>query len=131
MDHKNYNNVTKPKHYQFSEPCIEVRDVIRDRLDRCIKWPVNSKILYDYSNAIKYLLRWFEKNGTEDLRKAKYCIDSMLSILEDGKDSTDQPIECEPSDDVPTLDLTDLRKALDDYHKSNIIGVHNTPCQPL
>lgn len=103
-----HNNVTNPRHYQFSKPCNEVRDVIRDRVNKCINWPVNTDIVYDYSNAIKYLLRWFEKNGTEDLRKAKYCIDSMLRILEDGKDSTDQPAECEPSNDVFVVDMTDF-----------------------
>lgn len=127
------NNVTNPKHYQFSKPCNEVRDVIRDRLNRYLNFTDGqSDLLYDYSNAIKYLLRWFEKNGTEDLRKAQYCIDSMLRILEDGKDSTDQSTECEPSDDVPALDLSYLRQAIDEYYKFNVIGgVYNTPCQPL
>lgn len=110
-DKVNHDNVTKPKHYQFSKPCNEVRDVIKDRVKRLLN--ENSpavgydkrELLYDYENSIKYLLRWFEKNGAEDLRKAKYCIDQMLCILEDGKDSTDQPIKCEPSNDVPVVDL--------------------------
>jgi hypothetical protein len=128
MDHKNYNNVTNPKHYQFSKPCNEVRDVIRDRLNKCLDLPIDSDILYDYLNAIKYLLRWFEKNGAEDLRKARYCIDSMLCILENGENPSNQPTKCESSNDVPAVDLDYLRKALDDYHKFNIIGVYNTQC---
>jgi hypothetical protein len=114
MDHKNYNNVTKPKHYQFSNPCNEVRDVIRDRLNKLLEFSGGqSELLYDYSNAIKYLLRWFEKNGTEDLRKAQYCIDSMLRILEDGKDSTDKFTERKSGDDVPLVDLNTINNEID------------------
>jgi hypothetical protein len=107
------NNITNPKHYQFSKPCNEVRDVINDRLNKFLKYSGGkSQILYDYMNLIKYSMRWFEKNGIEDLRKAKYCLDSMLSVLEDGKDSTNQPTECESGNVVPVADLTFKNKCL-------------------
>lgn len=32
-------------------------------------------------NAIKYLWRWKQKNGIEDLKKAKWYIDRILEIL--------------------------------------------------
>ena len=31
------------------------------------------------ANAIKYLWRWKEKNGTEDLKKAQWYIDRLLT----------------------------------------------------
>lgn len=33
------------------------------------------------ANAIKYLWRWKRKNGTEDLRKAKWYLDRLLIVL--------------------------------------------------
>lgn len=77
------NEVTHPNHYQFSKPCIEVRDVIRDRISKYLneEYP-DTDIVYDYSNAMKYILRWFDKNGVQDLKKAKFCIESMLELLE-------------------------------------------------
>lgn len=32
------------------------------------------------ANAIKYLWRWKEKNGTEDLKKAQWYIDRLLTL---------------------------------------------------
>lgn len=34
------------------------------------------------ANAIKYLWRWKLKNGTEDLRKAKWYIDRLIKEVE-------------------------------------------------
>lgn len=31
-------------------------------------------------NAIKYLSRWRNKNGTRDLEKAKHCIDLLIQL---------------------------------------------------
>lgn len=72
------DKVTNPFHYQFSHPCHEVRDVIKDRLDVMLRETGDIYLAYDYSNAIKYLLRAFAKNGREDLEKAKYCIECLL-----------------------------------------------------
>ena len=83
--------VKNPSHYQFKKPCLEVRDVIRDRIALMIECGYDYDLIYDYSNAIKYLLRWPAKNGIEDTNKAKYCIDTMISLLEDGdKEEADQ-----------------------------------------
>lgn len=37
------------------------------------------------ANAIKYLWRWKRKNGTEDLKKAKWYIDKLIEKQEDNK----------------------------------------------
>lgn len=36
------------------------------------------------ANAIKYLWRWKRKNGTEDLRKARWYLDRLIKEEEDG-----------------------------------------------
>lgn len=35
------------------------------------------------ANAIKYLWRWKQKNGAEDLKKARWYIDYLLSIQDE------------------------------------------------
>lgn len=37
------------------------------------------------ANAIKYLWRWKRKNGVEDLKKARWYIDRLISKLEESK----------------------------------------------
>ena len=76
------DNVTKPRHYQFYKPCNEVRDVIRDRTICAVLngWPED--VLYDYLNAIKYVLRAPAKNGAEDIKKAIYTLQTLLEMIE-------------------------------------------------
>lgn len=74
--------VRKPSHYQLRESCDEVRDVIRERTTGMIDSGINPDAAYDYTNAIKYLLRWWGKDGIQDLEKAKFCIDGILEVLE-------------------------------------------------
>lgn len=76
------NPVTLPSHYQFSDVMREVRDVIRDRTVVYLDNGLPAEGIYDYDNAIKYILRAPAKNGIEDLRKAKYCLDSLIDLLE-------------------------------------------------
>lgn len=40
------------------------------------------------ANAIKYLWRWKQKNGVEDLRKARWYLDRMIQKME-ANDVTD------------------------------------------
>ena len=35
-------------------------------------------------NALKYICRWKNKNGVEDLKKAEWYIRKLISILEEG-----------------------------------------------
>jgi hypothetical protein len=77
--------VTKPSHYQFNKPCNEARDVIKDRLKKYVENDGEFlEVLSDYSNAIKYLLRWFDKDGLQDLKKARECIDQMIATIKNG-----------------------------------------------
>lgn len=81
----NFDEVTKPSHYQFAYGCGEVKDVINERLQAVIiqdcEIPMDK--LYEYSNSIKYLLRAPFKNGKKDFFKAQECIRSLLEGFEE------------------------------------------------
>lgn len=68
--------VNHPQHYtQGGIECIE-----------CIKAAVTNKVGIEavcVANVIKYLFRYEEKNGVEDIRKAKWYIERLLKELED------------------------------------------------
>lgn len=64
--------VNHPSHYQ-TESGIEVIDVI----DAFTK-ELNGVVAFDIGNAIKYILRWKNKGGVEDLRKAIWYIQHAI-----------------------------------------------------
>lgn len=80
-----YDIVSKPKHYMlFEHENIEVRDVI-ERLvlklqiakdDNKSKSPLFEA---DYVQLMQYLMRFMDKNGKEDLEKARWYLDKMIS----------------------------------------------------
>lgn len=67
--------VDHPQHYKFGE--FEVIDII----EGCTQHLAGFQG-YLQGNIIKYIFRWFRKNGTEDLKKAKWYIDKLISELE-------------------------------------------------
>lgn len=64
--------VDHPKHYQ-SKNGIEVIDVI-DAFTNVID--------FDIGNVIKYVCRWREKGGINDLKKAKWYLEHAIDKLE-------------------------------------------------
>ena len=70
--------VNHPQHYtQGGIECIE-----------CIKAAVTNKVGIEavcVANVIKYLFRYEEKNGVEDVRKAKWYIERLLKELEESQ----------------------------------------------
>ena len=68
------SNVDHPNHYQ-SETGIEVIDVIK-----AFTSELSGEEAFCIGNAIKYICRYSKKNGVEDLEKAKWYIDRVISI---------------------------------------------------
>lgn len=68
------NPVTKPSHYQ-GYTGIECKEAMQSMLG------TDPYIAYMQGCAFKYLWRWKEKNGVEDLKKARECIGNMLDAL--------------------------------------------------
>ena len=68
------DNVNHPKHYlKGGLECIQV---IKAQLT-----PEQNKG-YLYGNVLKYMWRWPEKNGIEDLRKAKHYLEWLIEVVE-------------------------------------------------
>ena len=78
-----YNVVDKPKHYMlFEDQGIEVRDVIEKLVDK-IEWrPDSSLFIADYVQMMQYLMRFMDKNGQEDLKKARWYLDKLIDAYE-------------------------------------------------
>lgn len=80
-----YDVISKPKHYMlFEDKNIEVRDVI-EKLVNKIYGTVENTPLYgsslfisDYVQLMQYLMRFMDKNGVEDLKKARWYLDKMI-----------------------------------------------------
>lgn len=70
MDEIYEDNVNHPKHYTIGN--IEVIDYIRDKMTP------RDFTSYCQGNVIKYISRWREKGGVEDLEKAQVYLNWMI-----------------------------------------------------
>ena len=76
-----YDVVSKPKHYMlFEEEGIEVRDVIEKLVDKFELTSMGHSYMFaaDYVQLMQYLMRFMDKNGVEDLKKARWYLDKMI-----------------------------------------------------
>ena len=83
MIQSDYNVISKPKHYMlFEEEGIEVRDVIGKLTEKLAENPKGEFYSYqfaaDYVQLMQYLMRFMDKNGKEDLEKARWYLDKMI-----------------------------------------------------
>jgi hypothetical protein len=84
--------VNAPKHYMlFEDKGIEVRHVIEKLVIKIQKEIKNddypqgySKPMFvsDYVQMMQYLMRFMDKNGKEDLEKARWYLDKLLEAYE-------------------------------------------------
>ena len=79
-----HDAINKPKHYMlFPEKNIEVRDVIEKLVDK-IEWrPDSSLFIADYVQMMQYLMRFMDKNGVEDLKKARWYLDKLVDAYDE------------------------------------------------
>lgn len=70
------DNVNHPQHYtQGSIECIDaIAEAVKD---------LKGVAATDTGNVIKYMWRWQHKGGTEDLKKARWYLDHLISKMED------------------------------------------------
>lgn len=81
-----HDPVEKPKHYMlFEEEGIEVRDVIEKLVDKMPTHYVtrNSLFVPDYVQMMQYLMRFMDKNGQEDLKKARWYLDKLIDSYDE------------------------------------------------
>ena len=72
IENEEHDNVNSPSHYQGKVECIDCIESATTGL--------NGIEAFCTGNAIKYLYRWKKKNGIEDLKKAKWYIDKIISV---------------------------------------------------
>lgn len=82
-EQEEYNTVSKPKHYMlFEKEGIEVRDVIEVLVNKfwfSANAPTNKPMMTsDYVQMMQYLMRFMDKNGKEDLEKARWYLDKLI-----------------------------------------------------
>jgi hypothetical protein len=80
-----YDPVDKPKHYMlFEDEGIEVRDVIRKLVEKVdeARMPYSPLFTADYVQMMQYLMRFMDKNGIEDLKKASWYLDKLIDAYE-------------------------------------------------
>jgi len=81
-----YDVISKPKHYMlFEDKNIEVRDVIEKLVSKFgnqgfeVNFPLGAPLFEsDYVQLMQYLMRFMDKNGVEDLKKARWYLDKMI-----------------------------------------------------
>jgi hypothetical protein len=80
IDEEPVNDVVdRPKHYMLQEG-LEVRDVLKLLVDKIYDQgsPAEALFISDYVQLMQYLMRFMDKNGVEDLKKARYYLDEMI-----------------------------------------------------
>ena len=69
--------VNSPAHYnQAGIECIDAMQAMVEGAD------VQPHASYCWQNSFKYLWRWPYKNGVEDLKKARWYLDRLISEIE-------------------------------------------------
>lgn len=73
-----FDDVKRPFHYEGDGliTCMDAMESMMYATD------IKAHIAYWWGCAFKYLWRWPNKNGVEDLKKARQCIDYLIKILE-------------------------------------------------
>lgn len=80
-----YDSVDKPKHYMlFEDQGIEVRDVIEKLVLKMYPevGQFDGMFFADYVQMMQYLMRFMDKNGQEDLKKARWYLDKLIDAYE-------------------------------------------------
>ena len=79
-------NIVDRKDYQYNEGNVMETQVGGDHYSKLAIQPVEyitkNKLTYLQGNVVKYVTRYKDKNGVEDLQKAKHYIDLLIELEE-------------------------------------------------
>ena len=78
MSRQENDTVASPRHYA-GDGRIECMAAMRSMMHGA---EVGAPAAYWWGCAFKYLWRWLRKNGVEDLRKCRQCIDYLIAEVE-------------------------------------------------
>lgn len=82
--------VSAPRHYR-GDGMVECMDAMLSMMSDvfCVQSRDDTKAIhippigfYWWGCAFKYLWRWIWKNGVQDLRKCRQCIDYLIDVME-------------------------------------------------
>lgn len=77
------NNIN-PKHYDlFPEHGIQVRELMQVLCDKLDRQGFSGFLCSDYVQAMQYFLRWFEKNGVEDIEKGIWYMNKIIKQVQE------------------------------------------------
>ena len=72
--------------FAYANRGIEVRDVLKKLVDKAYLGNFTPDDLpmtmADYVQMMQYLMRFMDKNGVEDLKKARWYLDKMIEAYE-------------------------------------------------
>lgn len=80
-----FDSVENPRHYTNTK--FEVIDIIEDKLEY-LKYEG-----FLIGNVIKYTLRYEQKNGLEDLKKARWYLNRLIKAREDVEGDEDVVVD--------------------------------------
>lgn len=75
-----FDIINKPKHYMLVDG-VEVRDVCKALAER-MQDKYSAFFISDYIQFLQYVLRFDQKNGIEDLKKAKWYLEKLIESKE-------------------------------------------------
>lgn len=98
--------------------------LIDDRIQAVIDsdYPITPATTVDYSNAIKYLMRWMNKGGISDLKKCRVYLDRLIASLDETHthDEEESALLIKLSEVVPVDYISNLQLHVDptdDYNQ--------------
>jgi len=88
-----------------------------------IEYIMANKLDYCEANVVKYISRWRNKGGVEDLRKVKHYVDLLIDAASDSLDQLLQPPKQrrDPTLDEDALDKLDSHKHTETIDKDGNI----------
>lgn len=75
------DNINHPPHYQL-RPGYEVYDLRQDLAKKAAQAGISYAQFSDWDRALEYQLRCWQKNGLEDLQKARWYLDQLIQKVE-------------------------------------------------
>ena len=78
--------VNSPPHYQL-RPGYEVYDLRQDLARKANNISLPHDLYSDWDRAIEYLIRCWEKNDIEDIKKARWYLNKLIEKLEADEDA--------------------------------------------
>lgn len=73
-----------PKHYDlFPKHGIQVRELMQVLCDKLDRQGFSGFLCSDYVQAMQYFLRWFEKNGVEDIEKGIWYMNKIIKQVQE------------------------------------------------